>query len=89
MKHDDAYLRNLGVVGKDKFDTQIIQTYKESLKKSEEYFMRSLSFLMGKYLDYQKSDLQNAAGCKAFYTMMAFLRQMGYSAEEVKTIIAS
>jgi hypothetical protein len=44
---------------------------------------------MGKYLGYKKSALQNAAGCKAFYTMMAFLRQMEYSAEEVKTIIAS
>ncbi|CAB3989868.1 Hypothetical predicted protein [Paramuricea clavata] len=93
VKHDDAYLRNIGVDlsvrGNEMFYTQVVQTYKGSLIESEKYFMCSLSFLMGKYLGYQERNLQNAAGSKAIYTMMAFLRQMGYSAEEVKTIIAS
>ena len=93
MKHDDAYLRNIGVdlsvLGKDMFDTQLVQTYNESLKESGKYFMRGLPYLLREYgLNYQDGDLHNA-GCDAFYTMMVFLRQMGYSAEEVNTIIAS
>jgi hypothetical protein len=93
VKHDDAYLRNIGVdlseLGKEMFDTQVLQTYKESLKESENYFMRSLSHLLKEYnINYQESDLHNA-GCDAFYTMMVFLRQREYSAEEVNTIIAS
>ncbi len=93
MKHDDAYLRNIGVdlreLGKEMFDTQIIETYKESLKESEKYFMRGLSHLLREYqLNYEDGHLHNA-GCDAFYTMMVFLRQMDYSAEEVNAIIAS
>ena len=93
MKHDDAYLRKVGVdlsvLNKDMFDTQVIQTYKDSLKESEKYFMRGLSYLLKEYkVNYHESDLHNG-GCDAFYTMMVFLRQMGYSAQEVNAIVAS
>ena len=93
MKHDDAYLRDIGVdlseLGKEMFDTQTVQIYKESLKESEKYFMRGLSYLLREYeLNYEDKDLHNA-GCDAFYTMMVFLRQMGYSTEFVNAIIAS
>ena len=93
MKNDDEYLRNIGVdlseLRKEMFDTQVLETYKESLKESDKYFMRGLNHLLREYkVNYQESHLHNA-GCDAFYTMMVFLRQMGYSAEEVNTIIAS
>ena len=93
VKHDDAYLKKIGVdlsvLGMDMFDTQVIQTYKESLKESEKYFMRGLSNLLKEYnVNYREKDLHNA-GCDAFYTMMVFLRQMGYIVEEVNAIVAS
>jgi hypothetical protein len=93
VEHDDAYLRNIGVdlseLGKDMFDTQVLQTYKESITESGKYFKRGLSHLLREYkVNYEDSDLHNG-GCDAFYTMMVFLREMGYSAEEVNTIIAS
>ena len=93
MKNDDAYLRDIGVdlsvLGKPMFDTQILETYKDSLKERNKYFMRGLSYLLREYdLNYEESDLHNA-GCDAFYTMMVFLRQMDYLAGEVNAIIAS
>ncbi|XP_028402923.1 uncharacterized protein YDR514C-like [Dendronephthya gigantea] len=93
VKHDDAYLKDIGVdlsvLGKAMFDTQVVETYKESLKESNKYFMRGLSNLLRTYnLDYEDSHLHNA-GCDAFYTMMVFLRQMGYDASTVNAIIAS
>ena len=93
VKHDDAYLKKIGVdlsvLGMEIFDTQVIQTYKESLKEREKYFMRGLAHLLKEYnINYQERDLHNA-GCDAFYTMMVFLRQMGYSAEKVNAIVAS
>jgi hypothetical protein len=91
VKHDDAYLQNIGVdlrkLCKPMFDTQIVQTYKESQKESEKYFMRGLLHLLKEYqVNYQESHLHNA-GCDAFYTMMVFLRQMGYSTDKVNGII--
>ena len=93
VKNDDAYLRKIGVdlsvLGMEIFDTQVIQTYNESLKESEKYSMRSLWHLLKEYkVNYQENDLHNG-GCDAFYTMMVFLRQMGYSAQEVNEIVAS
>ena len=93
VKNDDSYLRDMGVdlsvLGKEIFDTQVLDVYKESLKLSEKYFMRSLSHLLREYkVNYQERDLHNA-GCDAFYTMMVFLRLMGYSAEQVNAVIAS
>jgi hypothetical protein len=60
VKHDDTYLRNIGVdlseLGKEMFDTQVLETYKESLKESEKYFMRGLSHLLKEYkVNYQES----------------------------------
>ena len=93
VQHDDAYLRDIGVnlsaLGKPMFDTQILETYKDSLKERDKYFMRGLGYLLKEYnINFQESDLHNA-GCDAFYTMMVFLRQMGYSASKVNIIIAS
>ena len=93
MKHDDAYLKSIGVdlkvLGKEMLDTQIVEAYKESLKVRDKYYMRGLSHLLKEYqLNYQESDLHNA-GCDAFYTMMVFLRQMDYSAQQVNDLIAS
>ena len=93
VKHDDDYLRKIGVdlsvLGKEMFDTQLLQAYRESLKESEKYFMRGLSYLLKEYnVNYLESHLHNA-GCDAFYTMMVFLRQMGYSAEKVNAIVAT
>ena len=80
---------DLSALGMEIFDTQVIQTYKESLKESEKYFMRGLSNLLKEYnVNYQEKDLHNG-GCDAFYSMMVFLRQMGYSVEEVNAIVAS
>ena len=92
VEHDDAYLKKIGVdlsvLDKEMIDTQVIQTYKESLKEREKYFMRGLSYMLKEYnVNYQEKDLHNA-GCDAFYTMMVFLRQMGYSAEKVNAIVA-
>ena len=68
---------DLGQLGKQMFDTQVVQIYKESLKESEKYFMRGLSHLLKEYqVSYQESHVHNR-GCDAFYTMMVFLRQMG------------
>ena len=51
--------------------------------------MRGLSNLLKEYnVNYREKDLHNA-GCDAFYTMMVFLRQMGYIVEEVNAIVAS
>ena len=80
---------DLSALGMEIFDTQVIQTYNESLKEREKYFMRGLSYLLKEYnVNYQEKDLHNG-GCDAFYTMMVFLRQMGYSVEEVNAIVAS
>jgi hypothetical protein len=69
------------------FDTQVLETYKESLEESEKYFMRGLPYLLKGYaVNYQESHLHNA-GCDAFYTMMVFLRQRGYSLKLVNDII--
>ena len=92
MKHDDEYLRKIGVdlsvLGKEMFDTQVLQAYRESLREREKYFMRGLSHLLKEYsINYQESQLHNA-GCDAFYTMMVFLRQMDYTAKEVNAIVA-
>ena len=93
MRRDDAYLKklgvDLGVLDKPMFDTQILETCKEGLKEGDKYFLRSLLNLLKEYkLNYQESDLHNA-GCDAFYTMMVFLRQMGYTVSAVNDIIAS
>ena len=93
VQHDEAYLKNIGVdlslLRKEMFDTQVIQTYKESIVDGEKYFMRGLSYMLKEFkLNYQESQLHNA-GVDAFYTMMVFLRQMEYSAEQVNAIIAS
>ena len=93
VQHDDTYPRvtgvDLSVPGKQMFDTQVLEIYKESLKEKDKYSMRGLSYLLRKHnINFQESDLHNA-GCDAFYTMMVFLRQMGYSAREVNAIIAA
>ena len=93
VKHDNDYLRdmgvNLSVLGKEIFDTQALDIYKESLKQSGKYFMRSLSHVLREYnVNYEEKDLHNA-GCDAFYTMMVFLRLMGYTAGQVNAIVAS
>ena len=76
VKHDDDYLRKIGVDlkahRKEILDTQIVQTYKESLRERNAYSMRGLSYLLKEYqVNYKDSDLHNA-GCDAFYTMMVF-----------------
>ena len=92
MKHDHDYLRKIGVdlsvLGKEMFDTQVLQAYRESLTEREKYFMRGPSYLLKEYnINYHESHLHNA-GCDAFYTMMVFLRQMDYSVDEVNAIVA-
>jgi phosphoglycerol transferase MdoB-like AlkP superfamily enzyme len=72
------------------FDTHVLETYLENnlpeFSESTKY-MRCLPYLLRKYkLNYEENHLHNA-GCDAFYNMMVFLRQMGYSAEKVNDLI--
>ncbi|XP_046859979.1 uncharacterized protein LOC124453250 [Xenia sp. Carnegie-2017] len=93
VQHDTEYLKNIGVdhiaLGKEMFDTQVINIYKESLKDRDNFRTRGLNQLMKENkIEYREEDLHNA-GCDAFYTMMLFLRQMNFTEEQVNAIIMS
>lgn len=93
VQHDTEYLKNIGVdhiaLGKEMFDTQVINIYKESLKDRDNFRTRGLIQLMKENkIEYREEDLHNA-GCDAFYTMMLFLRQMNFTEEQVNAIIMS
>ena len=88
IKHDHDYLKNIGVdlteLGKEMLDTQLIQMHTEINDKR--YDMRGLSYLLREYgIDFEDKDLHNG-GNDAYYTMMAFLRQMGYSKATVNVL---
>lgn len=93
VKHDEGYLQSIGLdltkLQKEMFDTQIIRTHEESKAINDCYFTRGLCYLLKEYnVSYKEEDLHNA-GCDAYYTMMIFLRQMGYSASTVNRLFTA
>ena len=90
IKHDHDYLKNIGVdlteLGIEMLDTQLIQMHGEI--NDTRFDMRGLSYLLREHgIDFEDKDLHNG-GNDAYYTMMAFLRQMGYSKATVNGLSA-
>ena len=92
-RNDEAYLKKVGLdlseLKKEIMDTQQIEQHKEfaaSRYESDRLYLRNLGRLLQNYaVSHEEKDLHNA-GCDAYYTMKAFLRQMGHEASVVNSL---
>lgn len=89
-RNDEAYLKKVGFDLSELkiMDTQQIEhkEFAASRYESDRLYLRNLGRLLQNYtVSYEEKDLHNA-GCDAYYTMKAFLRQMGYDASVVNSL---